>query len=195
MTDDLFSAFPELETDNLILREIMPEDTDAVYAIFSDDEVTRYYDLITMRSRKEAEDLIDFFDQRFETESMIRWGITRKADDVVIGTCGYVLLHRHRGEIGYDLRRSEWRKGIMTEAIDAIADFGFSHMGLQRVEALVMPENVASAKLLRKLGFSEEGTLRDYDQFKGAFHDMRCFSLLKQEYYAENDNFATDDHS
>lgn len=182
MNDDIFAAFPEIETDHLILREIMPEDTDAIYAIFSDDEVTRYYDLVTMRRRKEAEELIDFFDQRFESESMIRWGITRKADDVVIGTCGYVLLHKHRGEIGYDLRRSEWRKGIMSEAIDAIVDFGFHEMGLQRVEALVMPENVASARLLRKLGFTEEGTLRDYDHFKSAFHDMRCFSLLKQEY-------------
>ncbi|MEZ4673869.1 MAG: GNAT family protein [Caldilineaceae bacterium] len=183
MNDTIFDAFPEIETDSLILREIMPEDSEAIYAIFSDAEVTRYYDLVTMKRREEADELIDFFDQRFETESMIRWGITRKSDDVVIGTCGYVLLHRHRGEIGYDLLRSEWRKGIMTEAIDAIVDFGFSGMGLQRIEALVMPENVASAKLLRKLGFAEEGTLRDYDHFKGAFHDMRCFSLLKQEYY------------
>ncbi|MCB0183617.1 MAG: GNAT family N-acetyltransferase, partial [Caldilineaceae bacterium] len=99
--------------------------------------------------------------------------------------CGYVLLHRHRGEIGYDLRQREWGKGIMAEALDAIIDFGFRDMGLQRVEALVMPENVASARLLRKLGFTEEGTLRDYDRFKGAFHDMRCFSILKQEYYEE----------
>lgn len=185
MNDDIFAAFPEIETDHLILREIMPEDTDAVYAIFSDDEVTRYYDLVTMQRRREAEELIDFFDQRFEVESSIRWGITRKADDIVIGTCGYVLLHKHRGEIGYDLRRSEWGKGVMAEALDAIVDFGFSDMGLQRIEALVMPENVASARLLRKLGFTEEGTLRDYDRFKGAFHDMRCFSILKEEYYED----------
>lgn len=183
LTDNLFDAFPEIETDNLILREIMPEDRDAVFAIFSDDEVTRYYDLATMRKRKEADELIDFFDERFASESMIRWGITRKGEDLVIGTCGYVLLHRHRGEIGYDLRRNEWGKGVMAEALDAIIDFGFSAMDLQRVEALVMVENVASAKLLRKLDFTEEGTLRNYDHFKGAFHDMRCFSLLKHEYY------------
>lgn len=185
MNDNIFTAFPEIETDSLILREILPEDRDAIFAIFSDEEVTRYYDLVTMRKRKEAEELIDFFYERFEAENMIRWGITRKDEDVVIGTCGYVLLHRHRGEIGYDLRCSEWRKGIMTEAIDAIVDFGFRDMELQRVEALVMPENVASARLLRKLGFTEEGTLRDYDRFKGAFHDMRCFSILKEEYYEE----------
>jgi len=186
MTNDLFTAFPEIETDNLILREIMPEDRDAIYAIFGDEEVTRYYDLATMRTRKEADELIDFFDERFETESMIRWGITRKDDDVVIGTCGYVLLHRHRGEIGYDLLHSEWGKGIMAEALDAIIDFGFSDMGLHRVEAMVMAENMASTRLLQKLGFTQEGTLRDYDYFKGAFHDMQCFSLLKHEYYQEH---------
>ena len=182
MNDEIFESFPEIETDSLILREIVPADMDAIYTIFADAEVTRYYDLNTMQRRREAAELIEFFAERFATESMIRWGITRKEDDRVIGTCGYVLLHRHRGEIGYDLSRSEWRKGIMTEALDAMVDFGFRDMGLQRIEALVLPENVASAHLLRTLDFTEEGTLRDYDYFKGAFHDMRCFSILKEEY-------------
>ncbi len=182
MNDAIFDSFSEIETDSLILREIISTDADAIYAIFADAEVTRYYDLITMQRRREAAELIEFFAERFATESMIRWGITRKGDDRIIGTCGYVMLHRHRGEIGYDLRRDEWRKGIMTEALDAIIDFGFRDMGLQRVEALVLPENVASARLLRTLDFTEEGTLRDYDHFKGTFHDMRCFSILKEEY-------------
>ena len=183
MNDEIFTAFPQIETKHLILREIMPEDASALYQIYANDEVTRYYDLTTMQDIEEAAELIDFFDDRFETESMIRWGITRKTDDIIIGTCGYVLFHRHRGELGYDLLRSEWGQGIMTEAIDAIVEFGFSDAELHRIEAMVMVENHASARLLTKLGFTEEGTLRDYDYFKEQFHDMRCFAILQQEYY------------
>jgi ribosomal-protein-alanine N-acetyltransferase len=128
--------------------------------------------------------LIDFFDESFELERAIRWGITRKSDNRLVGTCGYVWLRTYRGEISYELASPYWRQGIMAEALDGIVDFGFAEMGLNRIEAPVMVENVASAQLLRKLGFLEEGVLRQYDFFKGRFHDMRLFALLKEEYDA-----------
>lgn len=70
----------------------------------------------------------------------------------------------------------------MSEALPAIIDFGFHQLALNRIEALVMVENNASAGLLRKLGFVEEGVLREHDFFKEAFHDMRCFSILKRDW-------------
>ncbi len=180
-----FATFPEIETDRLLLREIMPEDTPAVFRLFSDDRVTRYYDLTTYTSLKQAEELIDFFDESFELERAIRWGIERKADGALIGTCGYVWLRQFRGEIGYELHSDYWRQGYMSEALDAILDFGYTELGINRTEALVMVDNVASAGLLQSLGFTQEGILRQHDFFKGEFHDMRLFSLLKQEYYEE----------
>ena len=175
--DAVFSAFPEIETERLILREIMPDDAAAVARIFGDAEVMRFYDLETCDSIEQARALIDFFDESFEVERAIRWGIVRKDEDVVIGTCGYVWLREYRGEIGYELAREAWRQGIMSEALDAILEFGFEQLGLNRIEALVMTYNVASAALLRSLGFTEEGVLRQHDFFKGQFHDMRLFSL------------------
>lgn len=185
MADPVFATFPEIETERLLLREIMPEDAPAIYAIFSDPKVTHYYDQVTYTQLQQAHDLIDFFDESFELERAIRWGITRKAEDVVIGTCGYVWLRTHSGEISYELASAQWRQGIMAEALDAILEFGFDELKLNRVEAPVMVENTASAALLAALGFQEEGVLRQHDYFKGRFHDMRLFALLKHEFFGE----------
>lgn len=181
----IFATFPEIETERLLLRELLPEDTPAIYRLFGDPLVTRYYDLETYTDPEQARELIDFFDESFELERAIRWGIERKADGVIMGTCGYVWLRTHRGEIGYDLHSDYWRQGYMREALDAILDFGFTELTLNRIEALVMLDNVASAGLLRSLGFQQEGILRQQDYFKGAFHDMRLFSLLHDEFYAQ----------
>lgn len=178
-----FDAFPEIETERLLLREIMPDDAPAIFAVFGDDAVTRYYDLVTYTEPAQAQELIDFFDESFELERAIRWGIERKEDGQLLGTCGYVWLRRFRGEIGYDLAQAYWRCGYMTEALDAILEFGFDELELNRIEALTMRENQASAGLLRKLGFVEEGLLRQHDFFKGAFHDMRLFALLRADYF------------
>jgi ribosomal-protein-alanine N-acetyltransferase len=183
--DPVFSAFPEIETERLLLREIMPEDASAILRIFGDPEVTRYYDLDTYNTMDQAKELIDFFDESFELERAVRWGIALKESDELIGTCGYVWIRQFRGEIGYDLAREHWRKGYMSEALEAILEFGFDSLGLNRVEALVMTDNAASSGLLRSLGFMEEGVLRQHDFFKDEFHDMRLFSLLREEFYED----------
>jgi len=180
----VFAQFPTLETENLYLRELQPADAADLFRIFGDEDVTRFYDLYAYHSVAQARELIDFFAESFELERAIRWGIARKHDNVIIGTCGYVWLRQFRGEIGYELGRAYWRQGIMSEALPAIVDFGFQQLGLNRVEALVMVDNVASAELLRSLGFHEEGILREHDFFKEQFHDMRCFSMLKKDFYA-----------
>lgn len=182
--DAFFTVFPELETDRLLLRQIRPDDAAAILAIFKDDAVTEFYDLETFKEMDEARELIAYFTESYLSERQIRWGITRKQDDQLLGTCGFVSLHPHRGEIGYDLARAYWRQGYMSEAVAAMLELGFDEMGLNRIEALVMVNNVASASLLRSLGFSNEGILRQYDYFKGAFHDLSSFSLLASEYAA-----------
>ncbi|HXF60333.1 MAG TPA: GNAT family protein [Caldilineaceae bacterium] len=183
MTDNVFAEFPEIETERLLLREILPEDVDAIFRIFANEEVTRYYDLVTYTDPSQAAELIDFFDESFELERAIRWGIERKEDGALIGTCGFVWLRTYRGEIGYELHPDYWGQGYMREALDAILDFGFSELGLNRIEALVMVENERSARLLRALGFQEEGVLRQHDFFKDQFHDMRLFAILADDYY------------
>ena len=177
-----FGDFPALETRNLRLRRLTTRDAAAILDIFADEEVTRYYDLYTFCTIREAIELIDFMHESFLAERQIRWGIERKADGKLVGTCGFVVLHQHRGEIGYDLARVFWGHGYMREALGAVLAYGFHTLDLNRIEALVMPDNRASIRLLNALSFQNEGVLREFDRFKGAFHDLCSFSLLAREF-------------
>lgn len=177
------STFPELVTPRLRLRQLRPADAPAVFHIYGDQEVIRYYDLDQMANLEQARELIERQSIRFARGELIRWGITQQIDDLVIGTCGLVITPQSaQGGLGYDLAQAYWRRGVMSEALRLVIHFGFHAVGLNRIQALVMPGNTASAELLRKLGFTEEGLLRDYAFFKGKFQDLLVFSILKREW-------------
>ena len=182
---EIYARFPLLETENLILRRLSPSDAPAVLRIFGDDAVTRYYDLDTFTDLAQADDLIERFERRFAHQIGIRWGLTHKsAPDEIIGTCGYNIWFQdhYRAVVGYDLASAYWRRGIMSEALRQVVHFGFVEMGLNRIETPVFQDNVASRRLLEKLGFCEEGVLREYEFLKGHFIDLVMYSLLKKDW-------------
>ncbi len=181
--ESVLQSFPPLETQRLILRRIQASDSHALFSILADDEVTRYYDDATFTQLSQAAEQIQSWENGFINKRCIRWGIARKAHPGLIGTCGYYGFHTWhlRASIGYELARPFWRQGIMQEALQAIIQLGFEEMGLNRIEAVVMPENSASIKLLESLGFCQEGLLRAYENWgsKG-FTDLCIFSLLRK---------------
>ena len=187
MMDRSFETFPILETKRLILRQLNAADAQEVFNVFSDSKVTEFYDLDTFTSLEQAEKLIERHYDRFANRSGLRWGIVRRENNSVIGTCG-LNLYRHSvsGEIGYELARQYWRRGIMTEALRSVINFGFERQGLNRIQALVITRNTASENLLLKLGFQEEGVLREYGFFKGEFHDLTCFSILRKDWHVNS---------
>ena len=89
--------------------------------------------------------------------------------------------------IGYDLNRKYWGQGIITEALIPIIQSAFAGMlpcgDINRIQADTVPGNIASEKVLKKLGFKEEGLRRQSGFWKNAFHDLRCFGLLKDEFH------------
>lgn len=184
MTFD-FSQFPKLETERLILREILPSDYQAIYAIRSDYEVTRYNIGGAYTSVEQAKRLIISMQDEFHIETAIRWGISLKADERVIGMVGYNYwnLTDHRGSVGFDLLQSQWRKGIMSEALEAVIRFGFEEMNLNRIEADASIYNKASMAILGKMGFMQEGIQREQYYEDNAYHDLVLFALLKREWY------------
>ncbi|AFY54560.1 acetyltransferase, ribosomal protein N-acetylase [Rivularia sp. PCC 7116] len=179
----MLSQFPELETENLLLRQVNQSDAKAIFKHFSDKEVLRYHDLEAFTNIEQAKNIIASFYHKFHSQQMIRWGIAKKEDNVIIGTCGFHnwVQKSFQAEIGYELSQAYWRKGIMTEALTAMIKFGFKKMELNRITATVMLENIASMKLLENNGFVEEGVLREHGFWKGGFHDLKIFALLKKE--------------
>ncbi|MFN6464240.1 MAG: GNAT family protein [Nostoc sp. DedVER02] len=181
MSNDFsLSSFPELETERLLLRETNLQDAEAIFAIFSDPAVTQFHDLDTFTSLEEAIAVIERGAKRFEQGEGIRWGIARKQDNVLIGSCGFRWNpQEHSAEVGYEVASNFWRQGIMTEAVHTILQFGFKKMGLHFVVAQVMLNNIASKKLLEKLGFQSQGVLKQHGFFKGQYHDLEQFVINK----------------
>jgi ribosomal-protein-alanine N-acetyltransferase len=176
--------FPMLQTDRLILRQLTMEDIDFVFEHFHDPNVTQYLmDEPPVADYAQAQAIIEFY-QAPEGKMHNRWGIVRRADNRLIGTCGYhkwMPAYFH-AEIGYDLSPDCWGQGYMSEAMRAAIQNGFERMGLKRIGAVVYIHNDRSIKLLQKLGFKQEGLLRDYHCLNGIFYDHYLFSLLRREW-------------
>lgn len=182
----VFTHFPQLETPRLRLRRIQPLDATALFDILSDDEVARNFGIDTFTEMEQARQRIRQIDANFRHQRSLRWGIARRDNDLLIGSCGYVSWRPnfHQAAIGYELHRGYWRQGMMSEVLTAVINFGLAHMQLHRVEALVLPGNAPSRGLLTKLGFQQEGLLREYGYWRGAFHDLYIYALLKQDWLA-----------
>ncbi|HLY31403.1 MAG TPA: GNAT family protein [Ktedonobacterales bacterium] len=185
--DEVFTRFPRLETPRLILRQIEPHDTEALFATFSDEAVMEFYGDLPHRTLDDSRDLIRRQQGWYARREGIRWGITRKGDDEVIGSCGFFHFDEgfHRAETGYELRQAYWRQGVMREALTAIITFGFDEMGLQRIEAIIDDANAASKGVLRSLGFTHEGTLRKRFFFRDQLWDEDYYGLLRDEWQAQ----------
>jgi ribosomal-protein-alanine N-acetyltransferase len=181
----VFPDLPELETERLLLRKMRLDDADAMFAYASDPEVTRYVLWDTHRSIKDSESFLRFATEGYERGDFGGWGIVLKDSGAFVGTCGieagYAPEHA-RGELGYVLSREQWGKGLMPEAARAVIRFGFRRMGLNRVEARCIADNTASARVMEKVGMTYEGTLREREFIKGAYRDMRLYSILRREY-------------
>jgi len=179
-----FEYFPAIETERLFMREIIMGDLKDMYGIFSSENVMKYYGMFPIEDEVQAERLIRSFRQGFDDQKSIRWGITLKDTGEFIGTCGFhnMQMRSYRAEIGYEIAQTHWNKGYVTEAIHAMLEFGFGMLKLNRIEALVYPENSSSHRALEKIGFVEEGLLREYAYFRECFTDLVMHSILKTDY-------------
>jgi ribosomal-protein-alanine N-acetyltransferase len=179
-----FEAFPRLETPRLALRAMRADDAPALLACLGDPEVVRYLDMEPLADLAQARRMVERWEARFASKERFRWAIAPREGDALIGTGGFVRWSREWAvaELGYDLARAYWGRGLMAEALGAMLGFGFARMGLHRVEAEVMPENRASARLLERLGFRCEGTLRGRGFWKGSHHNLALFALLRDEW-------------
>lgn len=183
------NEFPQILTQRLLLRNFCVSDSAAVYDIFSNDAVTEFYDIDTYTQLEQAQ---RFVNSRIEMNQQcgktnFRWAIClRSAPEMLIGSCGFHCVNSafFSLEIGYDLNQTCWGKNIAYEAVSAMLDYCFMNnfpFPINRVSALTNLDSVKSIRLLNRLGFVEEGILRQFGFWKNSFHDVRSFSLLSAD--------------
>ena len=184
MSERVFSKFPILQMKDLALRELQITDNKPFYTYLSDPMVNKYVsEEDTPKSLEAAKDELKYWASLFHNRRSVYWGIARKDTDMLIGTAGFNVWSRthQRGEVSYDLARPHWGKGIMTRVLQAICDYGFSTMDINRIQATVATDNIGSIKVLNKVGFQKEGDLREYGILHGKKKDFYMMSYLRKE--------------
>ena len=179
-----WTNLPTINTRRLSLRPIRTEDVDDFYAVYSDPEVMRYWSTPPLPDREAASKLISEIHEGFERHELLKWGITLRATDKLIGSVTIFhpdFTHR-RTEIGYALGRAHWRKGYMLETLNAVLQYAFTELNLHRIEADVDPRNEASVRTLERLGFQREGYLRERWHVNGEIQDALFYGLLKPDW-------------
>ena len=178
-----FIPFPQLETQNLILRKLEFTDAAALLFLRSNDLVMQHIDKAKMTSIEDANKLIQLINDGLAEQDSICWAIvTKENPNELIGTIGFwhMVKEHYRAEIGYILHPNFWGKGLMKQAIAATIHYGFGDLNLHSIEANTNPLNTASQKLLVKNGFVQEAYFKENYYYNGQFLDSAIFSLIKK---------------
>jgi ribosomal-protein-alanine N-acetyltransferase len=179
---------PDLETERLLLRKLRTTDARDMFEYASDQEVARY---TTWEAHTTVDDSAQFIEiiravYANESPSNWTWGVELKDTGKVIGTFAIWGWPQHaRAEVGYAVGRAYWGRGLVTEAVREVLKFAFDTLGLNRIEARCVPENIGSARVMEKVGMTFEGLLREQMFIKGRFDDMKIYSILRREYYGQ----------
>ena len=175
---------PPIDTPRLRLRWLTADDIPSLFAIFSDPEVMAYWSSPPLEDNNAAARLLEEIHEHFAKKTLFQWGVARREDDAVIGTCTlHALSPEHkRAEIGYAVGRAEWGKGYGAEAAGAMIRYAFETLDLHRLEADVDPRNGASIRCLERLGFQREGYARERYHLYGTVHDSVLYGLLRREW-------------
>lgn len=175
-----------IETARLTLRPPRRGDEADLYAIHSDRAVMRYFSEPPWTDPTRAARQIDEDAGRFEREESFRFAIVLNDTGRQVGNCTLYALHRQnrRADIGYALARDHWGRGYMHEALQALLAFAFIDLDLLRLEADIDPRNTASAASLTRLGFVQEGLLRERWIVAGEISDSALYGLLRREWKA-----------
>jgi RimJ/RimL family protein N-acetyltransferase len=183
-TDIWGNELPRLEGERLVLRGLRKKDAPAVFRIYRDPEVIRYWSSPPHKDISESESLIADTQTQFSARTMLEWGAALATTNEVIGTCTLLnidISHR-RAEIGYAFAREFWGRGYASETVELAIAFAFGPMDLHRIEADVHPDNAGSLRLLEKQGFRREGYLRERWHHMGRIEDGVFLGLLRPDW-------------
>jgi RimJ/RimL family protein N-acetyltransferase len=175
---------PTLHTARLRLRPVTSADADALFALHSSAHVLRYWDAPPWSEPARADRFIAASWQLAEEGSGARLAMDRVSDGAFIGWCALVRWNPdyRSASMGYCLDDAAWGHGYATEAARALLQWAFDTLDLNRVQAETDTRNAASARVLEKLGFVREGTLREDCMVNGEVSDSWVYGLLRREW-------------
>jgi ribosomal-protein-alanine N-acetyltransferase len=148
-----------IETERLIIRELLPSDDEGMFELDADPNVLRYVGRKPIHTIEEARGVIQFIRNQYATDRIGRWAVLEKGTGDFLGWTGFKLMHEpmnnhvNHYDFGYRFIQRCWGKGFATEAGKASLEYGVKELGLAPVYAATDVDNAASRRILEKLGF------------------------------------------
>ncbi|MFF2277298.1 GNAT family N-acetyltransferase [Agromyces sp. NPDC058126] len=175
---------PTLETERLRLRPFADGDADALFALNSDAYVLRYWDSPPWTDRSSIERFMAGCRRMEEEGTGARVAIERTSDQLFVGWCTFNSWDPDfkSASLGYCFTQSAWGHGYATESARAVLGWAFDTLDLNRVQSETDTRNAASARVLEKLGFEREGTLREDCIVNGDVSDSWVYGLLRRDW-------------
>jgi len=182
-TESVGAAYPaQVESERIRLRDFVPDDLDPSMAIVGDPDVTLFLSFDTKRRDEQAALLQAAIERaRMQPRSEYYLAITLRATNELVGFVRLGLGAHRSAKLGYAVRRADWGAGLATEAAGTLIRYGFDNLGLHRITSACGPDNARSQRVLRKLGFTYEGRLREHVFTNGAWRDSWLYSILATE--------------
>lgn len=182
-----FMNLGDVVTERLKLRKIVQEDTEDIFLFTSNPAGKEFLSWQPHESIERTMGFVNSIIEKYQNGSAVQWGIELVAENKIIGLTGYIdySADNCRGEIAYIMSPDYEGKGYMTEANQAVINFGFDVMKLNRIQAKAEIDNIGSQKVLKRIGMKEEGTLRQFIFQKGKYRDYKMFAILSTEMNAK----------
>jgi len=174
---------PELVGARVRLRALAAHDANALFALHSDERVMKYWSFPAWTEGTQAVAHIERMARERTQKEFYPWVATLPGDDNLVGTCSLFGVDREhlRGVIGYALSPALWGRGLASDMLALALDHAFDGIGLNRIEADIDPENVASCRLVERAGFQREGYLRERWRVGGGVQDTALYGLLRSD--------------
>lgn len=178
------TPFPILETERLILRAVKDSDVDQIIKLRGNPKTMYFIPRPLVKTEEDAMEHIKMIRDTIAEGTGINWAITLKENNTYLGFIGvFRIQDQHfKGELGYMLLPEYHGKGINNEAGKAVLNFAFNTLNLNAIEAVINPQNTASLKSAKSMGFTEIGTFPEYEYYNGKFLDCTYLYLLKKDF-------------
>ena len=174
--------FPTLTTGRFLLQQILPDDQRFIFEGLSHPEIIPFYG-VRYDSFEATRKQMDWYEKSYREGSGHSWKIIEKASGEKIGVVAYYFFkpEHKKAEVGFWIFPQYWNKGITTEVLKTVIEYCQKEKGIHRLEAFVEEGNLASSRVLEKLGFVYEGTMRECEIKNGKYINLFIYALVKSD--------------
>ncbi|MHA6251888.1 GNAT family N-acetyltransferase [Oceanobacillus sp. CAU 1775] len=178
-----------IKTENYILRAIRISDTPALYDMMSDKETMQFITPHPVKSIEQMNLEVRESLNKLKAKKELPWVILSSCSNEIIGTFDFhkVNTYHRKAEMRAIIKKEFQQKGVMTEVLKVMLNYGFNDLNLNRIVGDIFAGNKGSQRLLEEFGFKKEGILRETDFDGETFHDTVVYSLLRREYNQNNE--------